>query len=75
MITSREAAEAAKKYGLSLTDAAAIARLADTPEEADSLAAMFAPEANPNQQINDRIRGQVTDAANRRTSAAVRGAR
>jgi hypothetical protein len=48
MITSREAGDIALKHGLSLPDAAALSRMADTTEEADTLAKMFsAPPAVP----------------------------
>lgn len=44
MITTKEAAEVAKKHGLSLTDAAALVRLAESKEEADEVAALFEAE-------------------------------
>lgn len=47
MITSRKAAEVAKEHGLGLPDAAALAKLADTDEEAQELAVMFAREDDP----------------------------
>ena len=49
MISAREAAEIARKRGLSLTDAAALSRLADSPEEADELAKEFAEPPRPSQ--------------------------
>jgi hypothetical protein len=40
-ISSKEACEIAQKHGLSLSDAAALAKLADNTDEADDLAVMF----------------------------------
>jgi len=40
-ISSKEAAAVAAKHGLSLSDAAALSRLAESEDEADELAAMF----------------------------------
>lgn len=45
MITSRKAAEVAKEHGLGLSDAAALARLADDETDAHEIAAMFADKA------------------------------
>jgi len=45
MITSKEAAQIAKRHGLTLSDANALSRLADSTEEADELAVMFADPA------------------------------
>ncbi len=63
MITSKEAATVARKHKLSLTDAAALSRLADSPEEAEELAALFtdAPQTpeDHNQDINARIRARA----------------
>jgi hypothetical protein len=73
MITSTEAAAVAKKHGLTLSDAAALARLADSPEEANELGAMFTPEdkrqwtradwdkATAEEKVAARDRGQVRD--------------
>jgi hypothetical protein len=63
VITSKEAATVAKAHKLSLTDAAALARLADSPEEADELAALFADApptpAETNLSINQAIRARA----------------
>lgn len=40
-ITAKEAAEVAKAHGLTLSDASALSRLAESPAEADLLASMF----------------------------------
>ncbi len=45
MLDSRTAAKVARAHGLSLTDAAALQRLASSEEEAEALAAMFADES------------------------------
>jgi hypothetical protein len=42
LITAKQAAKAALDAGLSLSDAAALGRMAETPEEAAELAQMFA---------------------------------
>jgi ribose 5-phosphate isomerase len=47
VITSKEAAEVAHKHGLSLTDASALSRLADSVDEADELAGLFADKDDP----------------------------
>lgn len=60
MITAREAAEVAARHKLTLSDAAALSRLADSPEEAEELASIFVdgPESKPDPSalINARIR-------------------
>lgn len=43
-LSSQEAAEVAARRGLSLSDAAALRQLADSTEEADSLAQQFAAD-------------------------------
>lgn len=53
-ITSKEAAAVAKKFGLNLSDTAALASLAGSTEEAEELAKQFQPEPDAN-QIADRI--------------------
>jgi hypothetical protein len=47
MLTADEAADAAARHGLSIADAASLRQLADTPDEADALAARFADGADP----------------------------
>jgi hypothetical protein len=54
-ITSKEAAAAAKKYGLSLSDAAALARLADDVDDADQIAGMFVTPTKPPQLARDDL--------------------
>jgi hypothetical protein len=46
-LDSKTAAEVARRHGLSLGDAAALQRLADTADEADDLAAQFSPDNTP----------------------------
>lgn len=59
------AAEVAREHGLTLSDAQALAVLADTRDEATDLAARFAPPSNssePDDMANEvirRIRGTV----------------
>jgi hypothetical protein len=60
VITSKEAAAIAHAHGLSMTDAAALARLADTPAEAEEFATLFATPADPVAQVNNRIRQRAT---------------
>lgn len=55
MITSKEAAEVARKHGLSLTDASALSRLADSTEEADELAAMFADKGDDPRKLAESV--------------------
>lgn len=45
-LDSDTAAKVARRHGLTLGDAAALQRLADTPEEADELAAQFTPASH-----------------------------
>jgi hypothetical protein len=47
MLTADEAADAAARHGLSIADAASLRQLADTPAEADALAARFATADDP----------------------------
>lgn len=68
-ITSKEAAEVARKHDLTLTDASALARLADTVEEADDIAELFT-KREPD--MSGRIRARVA-AARRRREARVGG--
>ena len=56
LVTAKEAAAAALKYGLDLPAAAALGRLAETPAEAEELASMFA-SPKPQQLSRDDIRG------------------
>lgn len=59
-ISSQDAAAVARRHGLGLGDAAALQRLADTPDEAEDLAAQFAPDPDPRDmasKVHDRIRG------------------
>jgi hypothetical protein len=63
MITTKEAAAIAKQHGLTLSDAAALARLANTTEEAEEAAAMFSPV--PSQLTRDDIRGWPPEAINK----------
>lgn len=53
-ITSAEAAEIAARHGLSLGDAAALQRLADTTDEADDLAGQFA-NVDPLRQFTRKL--------------------
>jgi hypothetical protein len=46
-ISAKDAAAAAKRWGLTLSDAAALARLADSPAEADELASAFTEPSVP----------------------------
>jgi hypothetical protein len=57
-ISSRTAAEVARRHGLGLPDAQALALMADNEDEADDLARQFGatPEADPD--ILDAIRQQ-----------------
>lgn len=65
-IDSKEAAQIAKKHGLSLTDAAALARLAETPEEAEELAALFTGKQEERQrEVSERINEQIRRRAGR----------
>lgn len=59
MLTAEEAAETARKHGLTLTDASALRQLADTAEQADRLAARFAVPSGDDlaDAVRDRIRG------------------
>jgi hypothetical protein len=73
MITAREATEVARRHGLSLQDAAAIARLADDVAEGDAIAEQFATPSVPQigrdaltamspEQIEDaRVAGKLAD--------------
>ncbi len=61
MITSKEAGEVALKYGLSLPDAAALARMADDTAEADVLAKMFSEPAAPRQLTRDDVKNMKPD--------------
>jgi pyridoxine 5'-phosphate synthase PdxJ len=45
MIDAKTAAEIAKEHGLTLTDAAALQKLADSKEDAEMLASLFADES------------------------------
>ena len=68
-ITHAEAVEIARRHGLGLTDAAALARLAETLEEAEQVADLLAPPddaASGAARMNARIRQQVADAQQRR---------
>lgn len=47
-ITPAQAAEVARRHGLSLLDASGLLNLADTAEEADAIAATFAQPDNDN---------------------------
>lgn len=47
MVTSRKAAEIAQRHGLSLSDAAALSRLAEDDDECEELAALFADKDDP----------------------------
>lgn len=59
-ITAVEAARIANEHGLSLSDAVALQRLANTTEEAEHLAGQFAPEDDtPADKSNARIRSAV----------------
>jgi hypothetical protein len=68
-ITASEAAEIARAHGLSLSDAVALSRLSATVEEAQALAAQFAPEA-PEPDMNTKIRKQAGAIKHRQQSAA-----
>lgn len=59
-ITAKEAGQIARKHGLSLSDAAALAKLADTAQEAHDLAAMFA--AGPVNDDPDGLRAALERA-------------
>jgi hypothetical protein len=60
-LDSKTAAEVARRHGLTLGDAAALQRLADTADEADDLAAQFSPAADPD---------KIVDAVNARLGRA-----
>lgn len=45
-IDATTATTVAKAHGLNLSDAAALARLADTPEQATEMAKQFAPDVD-----------------------------
>ena len=52
-ITSTEAADIARRHGLTLQDAAGLASLADNAEEAEQIAARFSsPESEMRQFVN-----------------------
>ena len=68
MLTSKEAAQIARDNGLSLADAAALAKLCTTVEEAQQCASMFASETPAD--MNARIRGKIAAAAEKREAAA-----
>jgi hypothetical protein len=67
LITAKQAAKAALDAGLSLSDAAALGRMAESPEEAAELAAMFA-SPKPVQLSRADLRGlspdEITNAKN-----------
>jgi hypothetical protein len=71
VITSKQAAEVARRHGLTLSDAAALARLADSPEEADELGALFGEEVPPD--MNEVIRGEVATRQQHRQGVLRRG--
>jgi hypothetical protein len=57
-VNAQIAAAVARRHGLTLGDAAALARLADTEDEADQLAAQFAAPSAPepdDSQIAEQI--------------------
>jgi hypothetical protein len=71
VITSREAAEVARAHGLTLNDAAALSRLADSTEEAGELAALFAEQTPPD--MNTILRAQVAARREHREGLFRRG--
>lgn len=61
-LNKKTAARIAKEHGLSLPDAQALAVMADTEDEADELAAQFAPQQTPEDlatALRDRIEGRA----------------
>jgi hypothetical protein len=62
VITSREAAAAAKKAGLDLSAADALSRLAGSPQEAAELAQMFSADAAPGQLTREDLAGMTSEA-------------
>lgn len=63
-VTTKQYAEIAKKHGLGLADAAALKRLADTVEEAEEAAEIFAP-AQDGPSANEYLRGKIADKTGR----------
>lgn len=57
-ITPEQAVDAARRHGLSLTDAAGLLGLADTPTEADAIAARFATGSS---DATDELRAFTRD--------------
>jgi len=62
-LTPDEAAAIARKRGLSLSDAVAILRLAQTVEEAETFADTFA-DPKPRQWSRDQLKGATPDEIN-----------
>jgi hypothetical protein len=60
-ITNRQATEVARKYGLTLTDAAALSRLADSIEEGEELAKTFTTPPTPPQLTREDL-GKMSPA-------------
>lgn len=62
MLDSKIAATVARRHGLTLGDAAALSRLADTEDDADELAAQFSAQADPNKvaaKVAERRKGRA----------------
>ena len=59
MLDSKIAATVARRHGLTLGDAAALSRLADTEDDADELAAQFAEPATPADPTPAQLADQV----------------
>lgn len=63
-ITATEAAEIARRHGLSLQDAAGLASLANSTEEAEQLAARF---STPESEMNRFVKGLFAKAGEHET--------
>ena len=79
-ITTEEAAGVARKYGLSMTDVAALVQIAATVEEAEKVAAVLAAPDDAVKRSNATIRreaqaGKIHGEADDMTSFIRRGSR
>ena len=79
-ITRAEAVEIARRHGLGVTDAAALARLAETVEEAEQVASLLATPDDAVKRSNATIRreaqaGKIHGEADDMTSFIRRGSR
>ena len=68
LLTPDEAAAIARKRGLTLSDAVAILRLAQTTEEAEAFADTFA-DPKPPQLTRDDLKGMSPEAINKAREA------